>query len=103
MENEQHDEVILNYEHEYDLVVVALEGARGMNVVDSISERYPDTQIIWITSDKDFASVAIKNHIHDFIVRPFTKERIIRSVREVLPKCPHRYEWRFTPDKKFIE
>ncbi len=92
-----------HYEHEYDLVVVALEGARGMNVVDSISERYPDTQIIWITSDKDFASVAIKNHIHDFIVRPFTKERIIRSVREVLPKCPHRYEWRFTPDKKFIE
>ncbi len=68
-----------------------------MNVVDSQCERYPETQIIWITSDKDFASVAIRHHIHDFIVRPFTKERLSKSVREVLPKCARRHEWHFTP------
>ncbi len=89
-----------HYEHEYDLVVVALEGAKGMNVVESLSEHYPDTQIIWITSDEDFVSVAIRHHIHDFIVRPFTQERISRSVREVIPKCPHRHEWRFTPEER---
>ena len=85
-------------EHEYDLVVVAREGAKGMNVVDSLSERYSETQIIWITSDEDFASVALRHHIHDFIVRPFTSERFARSVREVLPKCPHRNEWCFVPE-----
>lgn len=92
-----------HYEHEYDLVVVALEGAKGMNVVDSQSERYPDTQIIWITSDKDFASVALRHHIHDFIIRPFTQERFSRSVREALPKCPHRYEWNYMPKKSLCE
>ena len=89
-----------HYEHEYDLVVVALEGARGMNEVEAISGRYPDTQIIWITGDKDFASVAIRRHIHDFIVRPFTEERFAKSVKDVLPKCPHRYEWHFSPGKR---
>ena len=91
-----------HYEHEYDLVVVALEGARGMNEVEAISGRHPDTQIIWITSDADFASVAIRRHIHDFIVRPFTKERFAKSVKEVLPKCPHRYEWRFIPKERLF-
>ena len=89
-----------HYEHEYDLAVVALEGARGMNEVQAISEHYPDTQIIWITSDGDFASVAIHRHIHDFIVRPFTEERFAKSVRDVLPKCPHRYEWHFSPGER---
>ena len=88
-----------HYEHEYDIAIVAIEGAKGMNVVDSQCERYPDTQIIWITSDRDFASVAIRHHIHDFIVRPYTQERFSSSVREVLPKCPHRYEWRYVPEK----
>lgn len=87
-----------HYEHEYDLVVMALDGAKGMNVVESQCERYPDTQIIWIASDKDFASVALRHHIHDFIVRPFIQERFSESVREVLPKCPRRYEWRFVPE-----
>ena len=89
-----------HYEHEYDLAVVALEGARDMNEVQAISEHYPDTQIIWITSDGDFASVAIHRHIHDFIVRPFTEERFPKSVRNVLPKCLHRYEWHFSPGER---
>ena len=89
-----------HYEHEYDLVVVAIEGARGMNVVEDLSERYPDTQIIWITSDKDFASVALRHHIHDFIVRPYAEERVSESVREALPKCPHRHEWRYVPEQR---
>ncbi len=89
-----------HYEHEYDLVVVALDGAKGMNVVDDQSARYPDTQIIWITGDEDFASVAFRNHIHDFIVRPFKEERFAKSVKEVLTKCPHRHDWHFSSEKR---
>ena len=88
-----------HFEHEYDIVVVAIEGAKGMNVVISHSERFPDAQIIWITSDEDFLSVAFRHHIHGFIKRPFINDEFQKLVREAIPKCAHRHEWRYVPGK----
>lgn len=35
-----------HYDYHYDMVVVALEGARGMNTVLEWTDRYPDAGII---------------------------------------------------------
>jgi FixJ family two-component response regulator len=84
-----------HYEHEYDLAVVALEGARGMNVVEGLSERYSGMQIIWITSDEDFLSVAFRHHIQGFVKRPYGEEDLRRAVRQAISECSHRHEWHY--------
>ena len=83
------------YDYEYDVVIVALEGAEGMEVVLEYSERFADTNIIWITSDPFFAGTAIRRHIYDFIERPYDEERIRNAIKEVIPLCPNRNRWHF--------
>ena len=73
-----------HYDYPYDMIVVALEGAKGMNTVLEWSERYPDVKIIWLTSDPDFLSVAFKRHLSGFLVRPFDEEEFRLSARSVL-------------------
>ena len=82
------------YDHEYDVAVIALEGAEGMEVVLEYAQRFPDTKVIWVTSDAFFAGVAMRNHIYDFIQRPYDKERLIISIRDVIERCPNRNVWR---------
>ena len=73
-----------HYDYPYDMVVVALEGARGMNTVLEWTDRYPDAGIIWLTSDPDFLSVAFRRHLSEFLVRPFNEAEFRRSARNVL-------------------
>lgn len=69
-----------------DIVVVAIDGALGMEIVQEHRYRFPDAQVIWITDDKYFAGVAIRQHIFDFIVRPVPeirfRETLIRLMKE---------------------
>ena len=81
------------YDREYDLVIIAVEGAEGMEVMLEYARRFKDTKIIWITSDPFFAGVALRNHIYDFIERPYDKERLEKSVRDVIESCPNRNRW----------
>ena len=82
------------YDHEYDVAVIALEGAEGMEVVLEYSQRFSGTNVIWVTSDPFFAGLAMRNHIYDFIQRPYEKERLIISIRDVIERCPNRNVWR---------
>lgn len=82
------------YDHGYDVVVIALEGAEGMEVVLEYSQRFHSTNVIWVTSDPFFAGLAMRNHIYDFIQRPYEKERLIISIRDVIERCPNRNVWR---------
>ena len=84
-------------DHAYDIVVVALEGAEGMEVVMEHRDRHPDSQIIWITSDRYFAGVAIRKHVFDFILRPLEEERFRQSVRDGIPRCLNRTCWTYRP------
>lgn len=67
-------------DYPYDVVVVALEGARGMNTVLEWSERYPNTGIIWLTSDPYFARIAFQRHLSGFLVRPFHEAEFREAV-----------------------
>lgn len=69
-----------HYSEHYDLIIVALNGARGMNEVAEWAARYPSSRIIWITDDKEFAGIAMQKHVSDFIVRPYVNERFKESI-----------------------
>ena len=84
-----------HYEQGYGLVVVALEGAQGMQTVLNWADRYKNAQIIWITSDPYFAGLAMERHIHDFIERPYGRERFLQSVRRAKAKSTDRHTWHF--------
>lgn len=87
------------YDRGYDVTVVALDGAEGMEVMLAYAERFPDTNIIWITDDHFFAGIALRNHIYDFIERPYGADRLEQSIRDVIPKCVNKNRWVF-PSKK---
>lgn len=67
-----------------DMIVVALDGARGMETVLEYSSRYPQAMIVWVTDDKYFARMAIRHHIFDFIPRPLSEERFLETVRNAV-------------------
>ena len=71
------------YFHFWDsgMIVVALDGARGMETVLECSSRYPQAMIVWVTDDEYFARMAIRRHIFDFIPRPLSEERFSETVR----------------------
>ena len=80
-----------HYDRPYDIAVIALEGAAGMNEALEIKERFPDTRILWVTSDEDFAQIAMRNHIYDFIKRPYEPDRLREAIRKVVSLCPNRF------------
>ena len=88
------------FSHEYDIVVVALNGARGMELVLEYSRRFDMTLVVWITDDPYFAGTAIREHIYDFIERPYDDDRLRETIRAVIPRCPNRYKWVYDPDKE---
>ena len=70
-------------EREYDVVVVGINGAQGMELVCKYWELYGNTLVIWITDDPYFARVAIRTHSFDFIVRPFQGTRFREAIRRI--------------------
>ena len=88
------------YDNEYDIVIVALNGAEGMEVMLEYVQRFPDTSIIWITDDPFFAGIALRNHIYDFIERPYAQDRLEQSIRDVIANSPNRNRWVYPAKKK---
>ena len=70
-------------EREYDVVVVGINGAQGMELVCKYRELYGNTLVIWITDDPYFARVAIRTHIFDFIVRPLEGARFREPLKRM--------------------
>ena len=81
------------YDRSYDIVIVALEGAEGMEVVLEYSKRFPDANIIWVTSDRYFAGTAMRSRVCDFVERPYEPGRIGDSITKAVNNCPDRYEF----------
>lgn len=70
-------------EHKYDLVIIGIDGAQGMELVCNYREIFDCTPVIWITNDPYFAGVAIRMRIFDFIVRPLVETRFRETVRKL--------------------
>ena len=61
----------MHMEKKYDVVVVDMDGAEGMEYVCKYRAVYGNTLVVWITNDRYFAGVAIRLHVFEFILRPF--------------------------------
>lgn len=70
-------------EEEYDIVVVDMDGAQGMEYVCKYRELYGSTLVVWITDDRYFAGVAVRTHTFGFIVRPFEEPQLRETVRRI--------------------
>ena len=88
-----------HYSARFDIAVIAVDGAAGMEIMLELSERYPDTKIIWITDDKHFAGMAIRKHISGFILRDYEEEKLLEAVKEAAKKCAVTTTWHFGKKK----
>ncbi|MCR4721539.1 MAG: hypothetical protein K5655_07430 [Lachnospiraceae bacterium] len=70
------------YKIVYDLAIIALDGAEGMEVVREYTLRFPNTRVIWISNDPFFAGYAMREHIYDFITKPIDGSWLEHSIRE---------------------
>ena len=71
-------------EHEYDIAVVGVDGAFGMELVCKYREMYGNTLVVWITDDRYFAGVAIRTRVFGFIVRPLEETQFHDVARNIV-------------------
>ena len=71
-------------EHEYDIAVVGVDGAFGMELVCKYREMYGNTLVVWITDDRYFAGVAIRTRVFGFIVRPLEETQFQEVARKIV-------------------
>lgn len=71
-------------EHEYDIAVVGVDGAFGIELVCKYREMYGNTLVVWITDDRYFAGVAIRTRVFGFIVRPLEETQFQEVARKIV-------------------
>lgn len=71
-------------ESEQDFVVVSVDGAKGMELAIKHREINYKTMVVWITSDRYFAGMAIRYQIFEFLTRPFTEADFRAAVKRFL-------------------
>jgi two-component system response regulator LytT len=73
----------------------------GMQFLKSLSSNHP--QIIFITSDKQFASEAFEYEVTDFIVKPVSEDRFMKAVMRAAANFNSSVTSRNTTDYIFVK
>ena len=68
------------HDHKTDLIFLDIEmpGMNGMEFLDALP--YADTQVILVTSHKEFALEAFEHKVLDYLVKPFAYSRFLAAV-----------------------
>lgn len=73
---------------EYSLVIcdIIMPGRSGIDLLQDLREQYPDTFVIMLTSVSDTETAMRCIHLGavDYLIKPFTTERLIVTVRNAL-------------------
>jgi two-component SAPR family response regulator len=67
----------------YDIVLVAMCKAKGMETVKHVHRMNQNTAIIWFSDDADFAGCAYENNVKQFALLPINSEKL----SEGLERC----------------
>lgn len=67
---------------QFGLFVVALNGELGLEAVQQIREKAPDTPLLWI-SDEDFSMLSYQYRVSYFLRKPVPD----RELREAVTRC----------------
>jgi DNA-binding NtrC family response regulator len=77
-------------EERFDVVVTdyKMKGIDGMEVLKTVKERYPGTQVIMITAfaNLDAAIEALRRDVHDFFPKPVKIKELKASIKRALEK-----------------
>ena len=77
-------------EQKFDVVVTdyKMKGIDGMEVLRTVKERYPGTQVIMITAfaNLDAAIEALRRDVHDFFPKPVKIKELKASIKRALEK-----------------
>ena len=71
-------------ESELGFVVVSVDGAKGMELAIKHREINYKTMVVWITSDRYFAAMAIRYQVFEFLTRPFDEADFRAAVKRFL-------------------
>ncbi len=77
-------------EEKFDVVVTdyKMKGIDGMEVLKTVKDRYPKTQVIMITAfaNLDAAIEALRRDVHDFFPKPVKIKELKASIKRALEK-----------------
>ncbi len=77
-------------EETFDVVVTdyKMKGIDGMEVLKTVKDRYPKTQVIMITAfaNLDAAIEALRRDVHDFFPKPVKIKELKASIKRALEK-----------------
>ncbi|GMT50083.1 MAG: response regulator [bacterium] len=82
-------EAIEKYEsHKPDLVTmdITMDGMNGLDAAEQILKKDPKAKVIMVSAlgEDEIMSKAVKLGVKDFIVKPFTPERLVNAVKKAL-------------------
>lgn len=66
-----------------NLIIVADNGASGMEHTISAKKVRPDTPLFWFSDDKDFGAQAYRLNCAYFSVKPVTVQKILSAVERI--------------------
>ncbi|MGC1455994.1 MAG: response regulator [Nitrospirota bacterium] len=79
-------------EEKFDIVVTdyKMKGIDGMEVLKTVKDLYPATQVIMITAfaNLDAAIEALRRDVHDFFPKPVKIKELKASIKRALEKQP---------------
>lgn len=87
--------------HPLDGVFLDIEmpGINGLQLSESILELNEDIDIIFVTAFNQYAIEAFELEAIDYVLKPFTEERLNKSIRRLLKKRGKKAQW----EKPFIQ
>ncbi len=82
-------EAIEKYDsHKPDLVTmdITMDGMNGLDAAEQILKKDPQAKVIMVSAlgEDEIMSKAVRLGVKDFIVKPFTPERLVNAVKKAL-------------------
>lgn len=85
------EEISQNGAPDIALLDICMPGVLGTEIAREIQSKGEDsTDIIFLTTSPDFAIEAFTLHINDYLMKPYTKERLIETLNRVIEKRQKR-------------
>lgn len=77
-------------QQQIDLMIIAVDGADGMEGVIAARKFQPETKLIWFSNDKAFGSQSYRLNCTYFAVKPITEELLETAVSRCLAENHRR-------------
>lgn len=76
-------------EQEYDIIIITADGANGMEACIAARKMCPNTPLIWLSNDRDFAAQSYRLGCTYFAARPVAQYKLLHALercQQVLKK-----------------